>query len=232
MNLEKDLKFQGNDPGAVRFGNFINYYSFYPPNERIERLPKNIWKTEDIIYHCLDVGCNTGDLTQAFSSFLCRYGNQNKILGIDIDPTLIDRAKEQNTTDIKFVCIDIMSSDGYDFIQTYLNNLGLKRFQIVTCFSVTMWIHLNHGDAGLKTFLERMSNLAEVLVIEAQPWKCYKSAVKRMKKSKNNFQHFQFLKYRENIVKDIEDILIQQCKRIKITETADTKWGRKTLFFR
>lgn len=249
MEVKEDLEFKGNDPGAVRFGNFINYYSFYPPHERIKHMPQNIWKTEGISY-CLDIGCNTGvcfkiinqislfyhisfqDLTEAFNKFLLENGNENRIIGIDIDPMLIERAKAQYNNYLEFFCIDIMSTVGYDFIKTFLNNLNLKKFQIVTCFSISMWIHLNHGDAGLITFLERVSELSELLVIEAQPWKCYRNAVKRMKKSENSFPHFKNLKMRGNVVKDLENIIINKCKRIKIHETADTKWGRKTLFFR
>ncbi|XP_044751171.1 probable RNA methyltransferase CG11342 [Coccinella septempunctata] len=231
MNETEDLKFKGNDPGAVRFGNFINYYSFYPPHERTERLPKNIWRTEGISY-CLDIGCNTGDLTKALSNFLLNCGSNNEIIGIDIDPTLISRAKEHHETNLKFFCVDIMNCDGYNSIKTFLNDLNLKKFHIVTCFSISMWIHLNHGDIGLRIFLKRVSDLSELLVIEAQPWRCYRNAVKRMKKCNSTFSLFPYLQYRENIVKDIENILTEECQRIKITETEDTKWGRKTLFFR
>lgn len=53
------LDFKGNDPGAVQYGNFINYYSFHPPEERISLLPHNIWYFEKP-YTLLDIGCNTG----------------------------------------------------------------------------------------------------------------------------------------------------------------------------
>lgn len=60
------LHFRGNNPGAVQFGNFINYYQFNAPENRLELLPLNILKEysggTDKIF-CLDVGCNAGVIT-------------------------------------------------------------------------------------------------------------------------------------------------------------------------
>lgn len=53
------LQFKGGNPGAVQYGNFINYYKFHPPNERIKLIPKNIWDINDP-YEVLDIGCNAG----------------------------------------------------------------------------------------------------------------------------------------------------------------------------
>ena len=61
MCLKKD-----SDPGAARLGNFINYYQFNPPSERLSHLfPKKLYNelelcaTDDHLV-CLDVGCNSG----------------------------------------------------------------------------------------------------------------------------------------------------------------------------
>ena len=59
------------EPGAARYGNFINYYQFNPTDKRLCHLPKDLLKSvlteetnssvvkEDPIL-CLDVGCNSG----------------------------------------------------------------------------------------------------------------------------------------------------------------------------
>ena len=54
------------DPGAARLGNFINYYQFHSPSERLSLLfPDKLYDRldlhdiEDSIV-CLDVGCNSG----------------------------------------------------------------------------------------------------------------------------------------------------------------------------
>ena len=45
-------------------------------------------------------------------------------------------------------------------------------------FSVTMWIHLHHGDEGLERFLRLVSEVGEFILLEPQPWKCYQTAAR------------------------------------------------------
>ena len=56
-----------NQPGTARYGNFINYYSFNPPESRIGLIPKDLLNTvcdfshtRSEIISVLDVGCNAG----------------------------------------------------------------------------------------------------------------------------------------------------------------------------
>jgi hypothetical protein len=59
--MSDELNFKGNDPGAVRHGNFINYYQFNSVENRLHLLPKDLWKLEtDQNFVCLDIGCNSG----------------------------------------------------------------------------------------------------------------------------------------------------------------------------
>lgn len=49
------------DSGASRFGNFLHYYQFNPPENRLRLLPSSVWKVQhdkDVV--CLDIGCNVG----------------------------------------------------------------------------------------------------------------------------------------------------------------------------
>ena len=75
------------------------------------------------------------------------------------------------------------------------SELSSLSFSLVCMFSITMWIHLNHGDVGLVDFLRRGARLVQLhnqpegeaagslsggsLVVEPQPWKCYRSAQRR-----------------------------------------------------
>jgi len=67
---------------------------------------------------------------------------------------------------------------------------GDHSFDLVSAFSVTKWIHLNHGDAGLRAFF---ANVFESLrpggrfVYEPQPWKSYR---KRKDASPATAKHF------------------------------------------
>ena len=60
-NMDNDV----NDPGAAPYGNFINYYTFNPPENRLSLLPNSLF--QDLGYSdihqtmlLLDVGCNSG----------------------------------------------------------------------------------------------------------------------------------------------------------------------------
>ena len=59
------------EPGAARHGNFINYYEFHPPEERLKLLPEDfgsrVAPEEGRAALVLDVGCNAG---VSFSSTL------------------------------------------------------------------------------------------------------------------------------------------------------------------
>lgn len=53
------------DPGAIRHGNFMNYYQFHPAEERVRQLPRGVWQRQRAAhparkYAGLDVGCNAG----------------------------------------------------------------------------------------------------------------------------------------------------------------------------
>lgn len=118
-------------------------------------------------------------------------------------------------------------------IEHYLTNKKINKFSVVFCFSITMWIHLNFGDNGLKSFLTKICKLGKIIIIEPQPWKCYRNAVKRMKTTNFHFPLFSQLKIRGNVEEEIETFLTQNCQTKKIFESGtSTKWGRKILIFK
>lgn len=71
------------DPGAAPFGNFINYYTFNPPENRLTLIPATL--LQDLGYDrdttlILDVGCNSGvcmkyRLIQSLVSFEVKFEN-------------------------------------------------------------------------------------------------------------------------------------------------------------
>lgn len=156
------------------------------------------------------------------------------MLGVDIDPTLICRAQElTNDERITFRCLDVMDTTVCKTVlNDYLTSKCAPKFSVIFCFSTTMWIHLNYGDSGLKVFLKYISSIAEMLVIEPQPWKCYRNAVRRLKKQDFEFSNFSKLTVRDNIEDEIERILTEECDLTKIEESPKTKWQRKLLIFR
>lgn len=180
-----------------KYGNYHDYYSFHPSTVRTSLLPigifNDIWLNRDDnnngskVFNVLDVGCNEGNLTvDMYNRIRSELSNDVTInvTGIDIDPVLIQRANNKNNIlsnsndSIQFLTIDIMNNDSISIISK-------TKYHFISVFSVTMWIHLNHGDDGLKRFLHSIADLTTdkgSLLIEPQPWKCYKKASKRLRK--------------------------------------------------
>ena len=175
----------------------------------------------DCIYYC-DLGCNEGDLTIAMASSLVskKYTSNEhdttrdesvvnkateprvssvKVLGLDLDPMLIERANNKLVTssdsdgkskkveegstfsDIEAtfkVCNLCSKSEHNNAHRSYVVQQALKSttqvpfqlFHLTTIFSTTMWIHVHSGDIGLQSFLERACLCTKrYLLIEPQP---------------------------------------------------------------
>lgn len=235
------------EPGAVRYGNFINYYDFNSAQERLNLLPNDssIWNhSEDTEssnkpFLVLDVGCNAGNFTQLLYEFLKNQVQNRKVIifGIDIDSILIKRASEANNypENVFYACYNIMDfSEDDNCIVNHLKLYEKPAFDVVCCFSITMWIHLNNGDNGLNRFLDSVSDLSELLIIEPQPWKCYQNALRRMKRANaaNIFPHFSTLKIRNTVEDDIKTYLMAKKALHIVFESDPTKWKRKICLYR
>ncbi|XP_063994505.1 probable RNA methyltransferase CG11342 [Diachasmimorpha longicaudata] len=237
--MAEGKKDEDREPGASRHGNFINYYKFHPADERVRQLPQGVWqlRNSDRKYSALDVGCNAGNLTIELHKFLQEQlpsETDVQILGIDLDPILIERAREScSNPAINFECLDFFSEDRKNVLSDYLRRLKSTEFDVVFCFSITMWIHLNYGDEGLVKFLEDICQVTKVLVIEPQPWKCYRNASRRMRRSgEEDFPLINKLKLTGEMEKHIERIVCEEKRRFRqIITTQDNNWGRKILIF-
>ncbi|KAI3880468.1 hypothetical protein MKX03_031019 [Papaver bracteatum] len=74
--------------------------------------------------------------------------------------------------------LDIVSFQKQNFVDHFRKQSDDEKYDAVTCFSVTKWIHLNWGDEGLITSFRNIWRLLRpggILVLEPQPWKSYKS---------------------------------------------------------
>ncbi len=121
-----------------------------------------------------------------------------KYTGI-VDISMIDDANtsgngsnlQSNDLNLDALRTDIFHIDNDHISQTVTNLEQIHTFSLVCLFSVTMWLHLNKGDkaliailqlsAGLVTNTTTYCNSGSVLV-EPQPWKAYKNALKRTKR--------------------------------------------------
>lgn len=165
---------------------------------------------------------------------MSRDQSEISLIGVDLDPILIERARERNPRPdrLTFECLDFLSEDCDKTLKTYLARLHKTRFDVVFCFSITMWIHLNHGDDGLEKFLQRACDLAEMIVIEPQLWKCYRAASRRLRRTKSeDFPLRKKLKYNGDMTGHIENILTRMCDFKKVAVTAANNWGRTLLIY-
>lgn len=226
----EDLGYYGSDPGAVKFGNFINYYSFHSAKQRIDNLHPNMFpQTNAEQITCLDIGCNTGELSKELHSYLKTVypSSDIQMLAVDIDPTLIQRAQESYMgSEITFLSSNIMTEEDRESITKYLESHKKISFDITFCFSVTMWIHINNGDNGLREFLNFIKDKSRTIIMEPQPWNCYRNAQRRMKKSGNKFPLYESLQIRSNVDTIIENILTDNSHE-KIFESPSSSWKRK-----
>lgn len=236
-----------NHPGAAPYGNFINYYTFNPPENRLSLIPHSI--LQDLEYTpsqtlvILDVGCNSGELTFAFYKHLHKgcfvdQGDEGKhhLLGIDLDETLIHRAQNSNPFpgQITFTTLDITQDKVRPSqLDVYLKRFGRTTFHLTICLAVTMWIHLNHGDDGFLGLLSHLATVSDHLLLEVQPWKCYRSAARRLRKlGHSNFEHFKSLEIRGDMEENACQHLERNCMMELMKCYGKTGWDRKLLLFR
>lgn len=163
-------------------------------------------------------------------------GKDLKLLCCDIDPVLIERGKQQNPFPDSVSCavLDIMDANAREtLLRSYLNKFNRSAFDICFCMSVTMWIHLNNGDNGLLKFLSYLASKTTYLLVEPQPWKCYRAAARRLRKlGRNDFDHFRSLAISGNMAEKITHILTKDCAMKLVCCFGNTSWDRSLLLFK
>jgi len=176
-----------------------------------------------------------------------------RVLGCDIDPVLIDRATkkfvnfEQNSApDVsynvhvsqdpalircKFSVCNLSDQTSFEenlnkFWESSKSINSLPRFHLTTIFSTTMWIHIHHGDSGLKKFLERACAVSQMILVEPQPSRCYRTVNERLRKRNRPEVDLSSLFMRPNIEQEIDKVIMNCDFRrveIKISSKYDSK---------
>lgn len=158
------------------------------------------------------------------------------LLGFDLDENLILRAKQTNPLpqNISFTALDITNDTANQSqLEDYLKKHSCGCFHLCLCLAVTMWVHLNHGDAAFLDLLSRLASISQHLLLEAQPWKCYRSAARRLRKlGRSDFDHFKTLKIRGDMAEHAREHLEKQCGMELTQSFGSTTWDRRLLLFR
>jgi SAM-dependent methyltransferase len=238
---KKADKLVGVEPdNGHRHGNFHEYYTFHKCEDRCASLSNcffvEMWEHtgKPLVLYLLDVGCNEGDLTHEVYKEAKKQLPDDviiKIVGIDLDSELIVRAQQkyQGNSNIQFATVDIMEPDS---LQNFMTENKIESFSLVSCFSITMWIHMNHGDEGLIQFLKLVGEVSNCAVLlEPQLWKSYRKANERCRRRGiPELPHFKKLK-----VKDIKKICVDIYTKLfgmAIQQNDETPgWGRPLISF-
>ena len=179
------------------FGNYKDYYGSLKrvaaSDQRLEHLPAEPFAGKDV----LDVGCNEGVVSL---SVWARF-KPRSLVGLDLDGALVAKAR-RNRDDFRLKrqthVTGLVEAQGRAADRTAFRNVeglsfeewnaatgperAVESVDAVLLLSVTKWIQLQHGDAGLKEAFARIWRVLRpggTLVLEPQPLQSYKKSRKR-----------------------------------------------------
>ncbi|VDK36850.1 unnamed protein product [Taenia asiatica] len=166
-------------------GNYPDYYSRRDQDDRIKVLMPEWFSNSDVA----DYGCHNGTVT---FKILEQFPDVNRIDAFDCDAELIENAKSLQREKIRwanqscanFEKINFQVADWSDCTSTDDD----PTYNTILAFSVTKWIHLNYGDAGLMRFFRRVFNLLKPgghFLLEPQPKTSYKNSRFTIKQQEN-----------------------------------------------
>ena len=158
------------------------------------------------------------------------------MLGVDLDAQLVQRATEKCAgPTVEFRRLNAVTDvqDRDDLWSGYLAERGRQRFHVAFCFSTTMWVHLNQGDDGLVSLLTCLCRWADNVIIEPQPWKCYRSAARRLRRAgKPPFPHYDSLVHRSSVLDHIDHVMRNQLAMTLHAHLGDSEWNRPVWWYR
>jgi hypothetical protein len=147
-----------------------------------------------------DIGCNDGTFTKKLhdridiliASIVGDVKYELHTIGLELDQSLVERARSNNSdisskknihSSIQYETVNV--ADALQFssaVNNFFKNKNgeediLGSFNLLTCFSTTMWVHLNSGDVQFQSFLKQTARYSNNIIIEPQPWKCYRNVI-------------------------------------------------------
>lgn len=138
-----------------------------------------------------DIGSNDGTLTKKLhdrvegiiASLLKDRPFSFRTLGIEIDQSLVERARSNNshseckhdTRTIQYETTDVSNQSELASVVNNFFGSNNGSFNLVTCFSTTMWVHLKCGDASFQAFLKQTASFSTNIILEPQRWKSYRN---------------------------------------------------------
>lgn len=195
-----------NTDKTYRYGNYDRYYGYRVgasmEDHRLAAMREEWFRGKRVC----DVGCNDGlfslSLARAFSprSMLCvdidadlvdrgrgklealrRYAAREAREAIEKGEEDEDEDADAGGSGLADAGetlggVEFRHANAVDF------NFGVEKYDAILLLSVTKWIHLNWGDDGLKKVFQKCRDALTpggCLVVEPQPWKSYKSSLRK-----------------------------------------------------
>lgn len=240
-------------------GNYNRYYGYRNPkmevDDRLRKFQPEWFEGKDV----LDIGCNVGHITLA----IARDFQPRRIVGMDIDHNLIRSARHNirnfmssvhnvgrypASSTISYGPIEappvadvstrfprnVMFMQG-NYVLERDEQLELVReeYDAILALSLTKWLHLNNGDAGLKRAFIRMFRQLRPggrLILEPQPWASYR---KRKKLTENIFNNYRNIELRPEMFRQylLSEIGFAKCEAIDIPFNKSKGFRRPLLLF-
>ena len=210
---------QSKSKDTFAHGNYTHYYGYRlsstEMDPRLECLEKS-WFMDKTV---LDIGCNAGNVTMDISLFL----GAKSVVGVDIDPLLIKKARSQLCTkyslmhedQVDYFPLSAVLEFGHlhlpktshafpgnvefrlgDWIHEPMPANDEDRFDVLLALSITKWIHLHGGDGGIKYFFQKcIASLKPggKLIVEPQPFETYE---KRAHLTTKMLQHYNRIRFK------------------------------------
>jgi SAM-dependent methyltransferase len=108
-------------------------------------------------------------------------------------------------------------------------------FHFISVFSTTMWIHINHGDDGLREFFRDVKGFLldnGALLVEPQPPKCYTNAARRCRKMRISYPPYLEKVDRANALVLLNSIVTEDIALRESICFGQEVWGRAlSLYF-
>ncbi|XP_055641314.1 pre-miRNA 5'-monophosphate methyltransferase [Toxorhynchites rutilus septentrionalis] len=235
----------------IQHGSYHQYYEFRSRDSRpqclencLRQCSNQLARLNNRTIHMLDIGCNSGKLSNSVLAVIqSTYGESQLVhmIGVDIDMDLVAQARSSyGNENLQFAQADISAiaiedSEGKDSIAMYMERAGIRQFDYVFCFSVLMYVHLNHGDQGLQAVLDYVCSRANVLVLELQSWKKYRDHVRRMRREgEGEYPHFESLEWKGNygrLEEHIKQYVISRGFHLVFEEGNRNEFNRSLILF-
>lgn len=177
------------------YGNYRSYYSFRAGSTgttadadqldgRLALLDPALFARKTV----LDIGTNAGKVALD----VVRHLGASRAVGVDIDPLLIDDANENaklagTLEQVDFFEANVMQSGWFDVER----EPRLAGIDVVALFSITKWLHLHNGDAGMRRLFSSLFAFLPpggVLIVEPQEYANYARAAKKNKDLRETFR--------------------------------------------